>query len=89
METIVCPFVRNIFDSALKGKYDYLDGFVLPHLCDSMDRTSDIWSYTLQLPYFHFLNMPHVTDGPSLDFTKEIFRIFIRSLENMTGVDVN
>jgi benzoyl-CoA reductase/2-hydroxyglutaryl-CoA dehydratase subunit BcrC/BadD/HgdB len=85
METIICPFVRNVFDAALKGNYDYLDGLVLPHLCDSIERTSDIWSYALQPPYFHFLNMPHVTDGPSLDFTKEIFRIFIRSLEKMTG----
>jgi benzoyl-CoA reductase/2-hydroxyglutaryl-CoA dehydratase subunit BcrC/BadD/HgdB len=85
METIVCPFVRNVYDSVLKGKYQYLDGLVLPHLCDSMDRTSDIWSYTLDLPYFHFLNVPHVTDGPSFEFTKEIYRIFIRSLEDATG----
>jgi benzoyl-CoA reductase/2-hydroxyglutaryl-CoA dehydratase subunit BcrC/BadD/HgdB len=85
METMVCPFVRNVFDSALKGKYDYLHGLVLPHLCDSMDRTSDVWNYNLQLRYFHFLDMPHVTDGPSLVITKEIFRIFMRSLENMTG----
>jgi benzoyl-CoA reductase/2-hydroxyglutaryl-CoA dehydratase subunit BcrC/BadD/HgdB len=85
METIVCPFVRNVYDSILKGKYQYLDGLVLPHLCDSMDRTSDIWSYTLELPYFHFLNVPHVTDGPSLEFTKEIYRIFIKSLEDATG----
>jgi benzoyl-CoA reductase subunit C len=85
METIVCPFVRNVFDSVLKGKFDYLDGLVLPHQCDSMDRTADIWDYTLKLPYFHFLNLPHVTDGPSFDFTKEIYRMFIRSLERMTG----
>lgn len=85
METIVCPFVRNVYDSVLKGKYKYLDGLVLPHQCDSMDRTSDIWRYTLDLPYFHFLNMPHVTDGPSFEFTKEIYRIFIRSLEDTTG----
>jgi hypothetical protein len=31
METIVCPFVRNVFDAAIKGKYDFLDGMVLPH----------------------------------------------------------
>ncbi len=29
METIVCPFVRNVFDAAVKGKYDFLDGMVL------------------------------------------------------------
>lgn len=85
METIVCPFVRNVFDAALKGKYDFLDGMVLPHLCDSTDRTADIWNYNLGLPYFHFLNVPHVTDDPSVDFMKELLRIFIKSLEEFTG----
>ena len=85
METIVCPFVRNLFDGALKGDYDYLDGIVVPHLCDSIDRTTDIWNRSLQLPYFHFLNVPHVTDGPSLDFFKGILAIFIASLEKFTG----
>ena len=85
METIVCPFVRNVFDAALKGRYDYLDGMVLPHQCDSMERTSDVWSYNLKLPYWHFLNFPHVTDSPSLAFTGEILRIFIGTLERFTG----
>jgi len=85
METIVCPFVRNVFDAALKGQYDYLDGMVLPHLCDSIERTSDLWGRNLQLSYFHFLNMPHVTDEPSIEFTREILCIFIASLEEFTG----
>jgi benzoyl-CoA reductase subunit C len=85
METIVCPFVRNVFDAALKGKYDFLDGLVLPHQCDSIDRTVDVWSANLQLPYFHFLNVPHVTDNPSVEFMKEILRIMIGTLEKFTG----
>jgi benzoyl-CoA reductase subunit C len=85
METIVCPFVRNVFDAAVKGKYDFLDGMVLPHQCDSIDRTDDVWSDTLKLPYWHFLNMPHVTDDPSVEFTKDIFRIFVGTLEKFTG----
>jgi len=85
METIVCPFIRNVFDAAIKGKYDFLDGLVLPHQCDSIDRTTDVWSEYLKLPYFHFLNVPHVTDGPSVEFMKEILRIFIGTLEKFTG----
>jgi bcr-type benzoyl-CoA reductase subunit C len=85
METIVCPFVRNVFDSAIKGKYAYLDGMVLPHQCDSIDRTNDVWSFYLNLPYWHFLNFPHVTDAPSIEFTKEILRVFISTLEKFTG----
>lgn len=85
METIVCPFVRNIFDLALKERYNYLDGIVIPHICDSLSRTYDIWDYNLHLPYFHFLNVPHVTDDPSLEFFKEVLGTFIKSLEKFTG----
>ena len=85
METMICPFVRNVFDAALKGKYGYLDGMVLSHQCDSIDRTFDVWSYNLGFPYWHFINYPHVTDDPSIEFTNEILRIFIRTLEKLTG----
>ena len=85
METIVCPFVRNVFDAAVKGKFSFLDGMVLPHQCDSIDRTNDVWSYNLNLPYWHFLNLPHVTDEPSVEFTKELYRVFIGTLEKLTG----
>jgi len=85
VETMVCPFVRNVFDAALKGKYAYLDGIVLPHQCDSIDRTYDVWSYGLEFPYWHFINYPHVTDDPSIEFTREILRIFIGTLEKFTG----
>jgi benzoyl-CoA reductase subunit C len=47
METIVCPFVRSVFDSVLKGTYSYLDGVVIPHLCDSTSRTYDTWAYNV------------------------------------------
>jgi benzoyl-CoA reductase subunit C len=85
METIVCPFVRNVFDAAVKGKYSFLDGMVLPHQCDSIDRTNEVWSYNLNLPYWHYLNLPHVTDNPSVEFTKELYRVFIGTLEKLTG----
>jgi benzoyl-CoA reductase subunit C len=88
METIICPFVRNVFDAALKGKYEYLDGMVLSHQCDSIDRTYDVWSYNLGFPYWHFVNYPHVTDDPSIKFTNEILRIFIGTLEKFTGTSV-
>ncbi|MBA4417230.1 MAG: hypothetical protein C0392_04875 [Syntrophus sp. (in: bacteria)] len=88
METVVCPFVRNVFDAAVKGRYDFLDGMVLPHQCDSIDRTNDVWSDVLKLPYWHFLNVPHVTDDPSIEFMKEILRVFIGTLEKFTGTTI-
>jgi benzoyl-CoA reductase/2-hydroxyglutaryl-CoA dehydratase subunit BcrC/BadD/HgdB len=88
METIVCPFIRNVFDSTLKGKFSYLDGMVMPHQCDSTDRTSNEWRYNLGLPYWHFLNVPHLTDDSSVDFFKSVLGVFIRSLERFTGREI-
>ena len=88
METIVCPFVRNLFDAVLKGKYDFLDGMIMPHQCDSMDRTNDVWRYSLNLPYWHFLNVPHLTGGPSIEFMVQILRLLIATLEKFTGTKI-
>jgi benzoyl-CoA reductase subunit C len=89
METIVCPLVRSCFDMALKGKYDLLDGIVIPHACDSICRTYDIWKYSLNLPYAHFINMPHGTGEPSLNFYKEVLGTFRKSLSKFAGKDIS
>ncbi len=85
METIICPLVRSCFDMALKGHYDFLDGIVIPHACDSICRTYDVWKYTLNLPYSHLINMPHGTDDSSLSFYQELLDTFRTSLSKFAG----
>jgi benzoyl-CoA reductase/2-hydroxyglutaryl-CoA dehydratase subunit BcrC/BadD/HgdB len=85
METIICPLVRSCFDVTLKGNYDFIDGLVIPHTCDSVARTYDIWKNTLQLPYCHFINVPHSTDEPSIEFFKATLGTFRKSLETFAG----
>jgi bzd-type benzoyl-CoA reductase N subunit len=89
METIVCPLVRSCFDIALKGHYDFLNGLVIPHACDSICRTYDVWKYSLKLPYAHFINMPHGTGDASLDFYKEVLNTFRTSLGKFAGKEIS
>jgi bzd-type benzoyl-CoA reductase N subunit len=89
METIVCPLVRSCFDMALKGKYEFVDGVVIPHACDSICRTYNIWQYTLNLPYSHFINMPHGTDDSSLQFYKAELNTFRKSLGKFVGREIS
>jgi len=89
METIVCPLVRSCLDMSLKGSYEFIDGLVIPHACDSICRTYDIWKYTLNLPYSHLINMPHTTDDSSLDFYKELLNTFRISLSRFTGREIS
>jgi len=89
METIICPLVRSCFDMALKGKYDFLDGLVIPHACDSICRTYDIWKYSLDLPYCHLINLPHSTDDSSLEFFKSVLNTFRKSLGRFAGREIS
>jgi bzd-type benzoyl-CoA reductase N subunit len=89
METIVCPLVRSWFDMSLKGKYEFLDGIVIPHACDSISRTYDVWKHTLNLPYSHLINMPHSTDEPSLNFYKALLNTFRTSLSKFAGREIS
>lgn len=89
METIACPLVRSCFDMALKGSYDFLDGLVIPHACDSICRTYDIWKYTLGLPYSHLVDVPHSTDDSSLEFFKAVLGTFRQSLGRFAGKDIS
>ncbi|MBE9573501.1 MAG: 2-hydroxyacyl-CoA dehydratase [Proteobacteria bacterium] len=80
LETIACPFIRSCFDLSVKGWYDFCDGIVIPHGCDSMTRPYSTWRYTLGLPYSHFINVPHTVSGPSMEFFTEELNTFRKSL---------
>ncbi|MFA7176700.1 MAG: 2-hydroxyacyl-CoA dehydratase family protein [Smithellaceae bacterium] len=85
LEPMACPFARSCFNLALKGRYDFLDGFVAPHSCDTIERLYHIWHSNKPSPFNHLINVPHML-GPSSDafFRKEL-EYFISRLEEFTG----
>lgn len=86
LETTMCPYVRSCFDLALEGEYDFLDGLVVPHTCDTIQRIYDIWKYYRRLPYYHFINVPHMMVPSSYEFYKNELLTFANSLEKFTGL---
>jgi benzoyl-CoA reductase subunit C len=85
LETIVCPFIRSCFDLAVKDRFKHLSGMVIPHGCDSMVRSYSVWSYSLNLPYFHFVNIPSVVKESSFEFFYAELNSYRKSLEGFTG----
>ena len=88
METIVCPFIRSCFDLSVKGRYEFLSGMVIPHGCDSMVRGYSAWNYSLDLPYFHFVNIPSVVKESSFEFFSHELNAYRKSLEKFIGKPV-
>jgi len=54
-----CSFARACFNAALRGDYDYLDGFVESNACDNRDKTYDMWVNYSKVSNIYFINTPH------------------------------
>ena len=89
LETIACPFIRSCFDVSLKGRYEFSDGLIIPHACDSMARTYSTWRYSLGLPYSHFINVPHTITESSMDFFIAELNTFRKSLGRFVGKEIS
>ncbi|HOA36201.1 MAG TPA: 2-hydroxyacyl-CoA dehydratase family protein [Bacillota bacterium] len=88
MEPYGCSYVRNVFTQALKGRLDFLDGLVISHSCDLVQRLYGIWTYYRPLPYSRLFNVPHqVTPQAERFFMREL-GFFKESLEQFTGQEV-
>lgn len=89
LETCLCPFIRSCFDIAMKGEYDFLDGWVIPHSCDNVAATYHLFRYYLSPPYCHFLDVPHVIHLGSHKFFKEEMLFLKRDLEQLAGKEIS
>lgn len=89
LPTVVCPFLRSCLDLALKGKYDFLDGVVMAHVCDVGEKTAHIWHTYLNPPYSHFIDTPHTVHKAAVTQHKELLKDFKKTLEALTGEELS
>ncbi len=89
LPTMVCPFIRSCLDLGLKGKYDFLDGVVMTHVCDVGEKTAHIWHIYLNPPYFHFIDTPHTIHKAAVSQHKELLKDFKKTLELLTGKELS
>ena len=85
IEPMACPFARSCFNLALEGRYDFLDGFVAPHSCDTIERMYHIWRHNKPSPYNHLMNVPHMLGPGSTAFYRDELAYFIKTLEDWSG----
>lgn len=89
LQSVLCPFVRSCFDQSLKGKYEFLDGFVSVHTCDTVHSATQFWTYYVKTPYDHSIDMPHTTHKASMEFFKNELSLFKKTLEEFAGKEIS
>jgi benzoyl-CoA reductase/2-hydroxyglutaryl-CoA dehydratase subunit BcrC/BadD/HgdB len=89
MDTANCPYLKSCYDLVLKGRYDFLDGWVTPDSCDGKVVLFKIWQYNRKSPYFYWLSVPNVIDKEGLRFFEEELGFFKRSIERFTDTSIS
>jgi benzoyl-CoA reductase subunit C len=74
---------------AIKGEYDFLDGLVMPECCDNITAAYNILTYNLEVPYSHYIMVPHMLRHPSFEFFDEELAGFKKSIEAFSGKEAS
>mgnify|MGYP001130453268 CR=1 FL=1 len=85
LPTVVCSFIRSCLDLGLKGKYDFLDGVVMSHVCDVGEKSAHIWDIYLTPPYFYFIDTPHTTHKAAVRIISTHSLCSSKTMESFTG----
>ncbi len=85
----VCPFIKSCFDQALKGKYDYLDGVVVPNVCNMVRSLYSFYKVVLKMPHTFFLETPQAVGPESVSFFTEELGRFKKSMEDFSGKEIS
>jgi len=87
--TNLCPYCKSCFDQALKGRYDYLDGLVIPNVCNVIKAMYGFCKLLLKAPYVHFVEVPQRLSSNGVNFFTEDLVEFKKSLEDFSGKKIS
>jgi len=85
---LTCSYIRHSWDLAIKQKYDFIDGVIVPTACDSVRRIHDNWSR--YLPTFsHQLVVPRRNHEESRKYFREELVLLKNTLERNLGTTIS
>ncbi|MFH1625460.1 MAG: 2-hydroxyacyl-CoA dehydratase family protein [Pseudomonadota bacterium] len=88
LQQYICSFARSSLDQALKGRYGYLDGVVIPKTCDIIRNMYSVWARDVAVPHYFYLSVPAKNTKESRVCLAEEFKAFKSSLEGLYGGEI-
>jgi len=89
LPAVMCAFYRSCLDLAVKGSYEFLDGFLGTHGCDCAQRVGQMWRNLVKSEYDFFLDVPHTLRPPAIDFFRRQIEYFKESIEQYSGEKIS
>ncbi|GAB4346023.1 MAG: (R)-2-hydroxyisocaproyl-CoA dehydratase subunit beta [Candidatus Abyssubacteria bacterium] len=76
IQSFVCPFVRGVLDTALKGGFDYLDGIVHAYTCDATCGLFGIWQRNIKTEFTYMFAPPYLlSEGAVRYYVSELGKL--------------
>ena len=66
-----CSFPRHVFNVALSGGYDFLDGLVMFNSCDNIRRVFDHWTRQMDTPFVHIMSLPRKAEPAQVGWFRD------------------
>jgi benzoyl-CoA reductase/2-hydroxyglutaryl-CoA dehydratase subunit BcrC/BadD/HgdB len=83
-----CTFVRHLFDSAVRGDQEFLDGVVSVNNCDHIRRLYDNWVAEIPTAYSHFMVFPKKSGPEQVVAYRRELEGFRASLRGHLGLQI-
>ena len=89
-QPFICSLVRTSLDAAMRNMFDFLDGVVFPHSCDSIQNLADVWRHHFPEQFSDVVVLPVWVDAPAAEkyLTEELQR-FKSKLEDHLGEKIS
>ena len=88
--SFACSLISNTFDQAFHGELRFLDGVVIPYLCDSSRALFQIWERNFSKPFSELIRLPKKLDSQrTKTYLIEELRRFKQSLEGAFGINIS
>jgi len=89
IQSFVCPFVRAVLDTALKGGFDYLDGIVHAYTCDATCGLFGIWQRNIKTDFTYTYAPPYFMSEGSLRYHVSELGKLKKAIEKYTGTEIS
>ncbi|WP_456486318.1 2-hydroxyacyl-CoA dehydratase subunit D [Candidatus Alkanophaga liquidiphilum] len=89
VHTFNCGLTRSFVDDAVRGKLDFIDGFIIYRTCLQAQELPFILEQHVRPAYLEYLYLPAIFPGAATkDFLIEELERFKASLEEFTGKEI-
>lgn len=86
--SINCTFPRHVFNMALKGEYDFMDGLIMFNSCDHIRRVYDHWTRQMKTPFVKILSLPKKAAPPQVEWFREELVNLKNDMQEHFGVEI-